>query len=136
MKSSLSTCPCCSQKSYEACCAPFHRGVPAENALMLMRSRFAAYALKLSQYIIATTHPENSQYLEDHKQWAHEIEQFSTSCDFQNLKIEEFKEDGDRAIVVFRAELLSGGQDVSFTEISTFQKVDGKWFYLKGEIAP
>lgn len=39
-------CPCCSEKTYEECCKPYHNG--EKNALTaeaLMRSRFSAFGL-------------------------------------------------------------------------------------------
>ena len=42
------TCPCGSGKPYAACCGPLHAGEkPAPTAEALMRSRYAAYVLKL-----------------------------------------------------------------------------------------
>jgi uncharacterized protein YchJ len=37
----------------------------------------------------------------------------------------------EKATVTFRALLLQGGKDASFTEISLFERVNGRWFYLK-----
>src|SRR4051794_17286730 len=48
-------CPCFSGQRYSACCAPFHRGereAPSPEALM--RSRFAAFALGLGEYLVRT----------------------------------------------------------------------------------
>ncbi|MFM8535398.1 MAG: YchJ family protein [Acidimicrobiia bacterium] len=50
-------CPCASGQSYASCCKPFHDGQPAPTAECLMRSRYAAYALKFSAYLLSTWHP-------------------------------------------------------------------------------
>jgi len=55
-------CPCCSLREYDLCCKPFHEGVLPENALQLMRSRYAAYVLNMPDYIVATTHPASPQF--------------------------------------------------------------------------
>ncbi len=53
-------CPCQKQqdnaKSYALCCKPFHDGLPAASAKLLMASRFSAYALGLAEYLKKTWH--------------------------------------------------------------------------------
>ena len=75
-------CPCHSGKSYESCCQRYHTGEPAENALKLMRSRYAAYALNLSDYLIQTTHPNNSSYTTDLTAWKKTIDEMSRTTQF------------------------------------------------------
>jgi len=99
-----------------------------------MRSRYAAYALNLPEYIIDTTHRDNPQYLSDTKQWKREIAQFSQVTNFAGLTILDSGEAGETGSVTFRATLLQSGQDISFTERSLFKKEQGKWMYLSGEI--
>jgi len=54
-------CPCCSGKPYTKCCEPAHMGKePSHSCEALMRSRYAAYVMHLTNYLISTTHP-NSQ---------------------------------------------------------------------------
>ena len=50
-------CPCGSLQSYERCCQRWHEGEAAPGAEALMRSRYAAYVLKLDAYLLATWHP-------------------------------------------------------------------------------
>ena len=59
-------CPCNSGKKYSNCCKTLHDGVFPESALSLMRSRYSAYALQKSEYIIHTTHPDNPNYEKNH----------------------------------------------------------------------
>ncbi|HAU19042.1 MAG TPA: hypothetical protein DCS72_11975, partial [Marinobacter adhaerens] len=40
-------CPCGSGKSYSECCQPLHHGEAASTPEALMRSRYAAFVLKL-----------------------------------------------------------------------------------------
>ena len=48
-------CPCGSGLGYEACCGKFIGGnAHAPTAEALMRSRYAAYALKKADYIVQT----------------------------------------------------------------------------------
>ena len=128
-------CPCCSAESYKACCRRFHEGRLPENALQLMRSRYSAYALDIPDYIIATTHPANPHYSENRDAWKEDISQFSRSSSFRKLEILDFKEKGTLATVTFTAHIFQGSRDVTFTEKSSFEKVNGRWLYQSGEIA-
>ncbi len=127
-------CPCGSGKSYEECCQPFHQGLLPDTALKLMRSRYAAYALNLPDYIIKTTHPTHSQYCRDLALWRRQISEFSLHTHFKKLEILDFKEVENEATVTFVAHLLQNEQDVTFTEKSWFDKVDGVWLYRSGEV--
>ncbi len=132
----MDTCLCYSGNSYETCCKPYHEGVKApENALKLMRSRYSAYALNLSDYIIATTHPENPYYEENLEAWKENIAEFASTNTFDGLEIVDFQEKGNKATVTFLARLTEGDQDSSFCEKSLFEKVGGKWLYKSGEAA-
>lgn len=54
-----SLCPCKSRNSYAECCMPYHYGrAQPETAEQLMRSRYSAYFFKLTDYLVATTHPD------------------------------------------------------------------------------
>ena len=51
-------CPCGAATTYAACCGPLHRGTAtACTALQLMRSRYSAFALGDTGYLVATWHP-------------------------------------------------------------------------------
>ncbi len=135
----IKPCPCHSGKPYSACCEPYHRGDLPDNALALMRSRFSAYALKLTDYIIQTTSPQKLKESKDLKKWKAEILFFCENTIFENLEILEFippNEQEKKAFVTFKAHLKQNDIDVSFTEKSRFEKIDGKWFYLDGKVSP
>ncbi len=117
-------CPCCSGLPYEKCCAPYHAGAAAPTPIALMRSRYSGYALKKIDYLIETTHPNLRQIGEDRD----EIAKFSNETSFEGLEILEV----EGPYVTFRAHLSREGKDVSFTEKSRFEKVDGKWKYHSG----
>lgn len=128
-------CACTSRKLYHKCCQPFHQGEAAPpNALLLMRSRFCAYALGLADYIIDTTHPENSGYNSNRVAWKKDIEQFSSGTKFDTLKVLEFIDGEVNASVTFTAYLRQGDHDASFTERSEFAKENGRWLYKSGKI--
>ncbi len=127
-------CPCWSKKPYQECCKRYHDGALPENALLLMRSRYAAYAMHLADYIIQSTHPSNPGYSPDFVRWRQDILHFCQSTHFEGLQILEFVDGEENATVTFRAILKRENKDVSFTEKSHFINVNGKWFYIDGVI--
>jgi len=124
-------CPCHSNKPYEACCASYHRGAKAPNALVLMRSRYSAYAMSHIDYILKTTHPKNQDYAVPIQERKAQIEAFCTQTKFEGLTIISFEEHESAAYVTFRAQLSQEGRDTSFTEKSQFAKINNSWHYLK-----
>lgn len=128
-------CLCHSQKEYENCCQPYHlRSLYPQNALFLMRSRYSAYALNLADYIIETTDQKHVEALKNLLIWKKEIQQFFLQTQFIDLQIIDFIEKPFEAFVTFKAVLKQQGQDASFTEKSTFKKINNRWTYLKGTI--
>jgi SEC-C motif domain protein len=131
MKDQDSLCPCCSGKPYRDCCQLYHQGKSAPTALALMRSRYAAYAKGLADYIIRTTHPENHDAARPLDERKKDIELFCASTEFKELQILDHGED----TVTFTAHLSQNGKDFTFTEKSAFEKIDGQWLYLSGELS-
>ena len=121
-------CPCGSKKKYKKCCAIYHKGALAPNALALMKSRYSAFAVGDSNYIMKTTHPDNDDYTTQTAQWKSAIESFCTHTEFLGLKIIEFIDGETEAFVTFEADLSSG----LLKERSRFLKEDGKWLYVDG----
>lgn len=122
-------CPCHSGKKYKKCCQVYHDGANPSNALELMRSRYSAFALGLAGYIIASTHPDNTEYTNDTKEWERGITEFCDNATFTGLEIIEFVGGENEAFVTFKAIL----GDVQFIEKSRFLRVDSKWLYESGE---
>lgn len=125
-------CPCHSGQKYKRCCAPFHGGAPAPDPTTLMRSRYAAYALGLVEYVLATTDPRGPQAERDRAAWAASVADFSRRTRFEGLEVQDAHTSGDEGQVRFRARLTQGGRDASFTERSLFVRRDGRWLYVSG----
>lgn len=126
-------CQCLSGLPYIDCCADYHSGKQLpESALVLMRSRYCAYARKNSDFIIKTTHPENPDSLKNTSDLIQSIEFFCHHTEFKGLEIIEFLEGKNEAFVTFHAHLIQRGEDVSFTENSRFVKMGDKWLYHSG----
>ncbi len=129
-------CPCRSGKRYGRCCLPWHRGTPAPNPEALMRSRFAAFALGLVDYLIDTTDPDGRVHREDRAEWAEELAGYCREVSFDSLEIEGAGVRGAEAWVKFRAGLTRKGRDASFTERSRFVQRNGLWVYHDGVVEP
>lgn len=128
-----SFCPCGSLKKYKKCCRLFHFGQTANTALELMKSRYSAFVANDCDYIINTTHKDNSDYTIDKKEWANSINEFSKYSDFKKLEIIDFIDGEEVAYVTFKATIFQGGIDSSFTEKSKFLKEENRWLYHSGE---
>ncbi|MDD5359348.1 MAG: YchJ family metal-binding protein [Sulfurovaceae bacterium] len=132
MKISINAlCPCHSGQKYKKCCQAYHVGANPSNALALMRSRYSAFALRLVDYIIASTHPDNTEYTKDTKEWKKGIAEFCDNANFTGLEIIEFVDGENEAFVTFKAIL----GDMQFIEKSRFLRVDSKWLYESGDFA-
>ena len=127
-------CPCGSLIKYKKCCKPFHENIKTPiNALELMKSRYCAYAIEKSEYIILTTHQNNRDFNTDTKAWNNDILDFSKNTKFEKLEILEFIDGQTESFVTFKANITQNKQDVSFIEKSRFVKENGKWQYIDGE---
>lgn len=131
----MQACPCQNDHLYKVCCYPFHIGErQPQNPLELMKSRYSAYAMKLSDYIMDTTHPKNPQYETDRAHWKAQIDQFCYQTIFLNLEILSYSHNHYEGYVTFRASLEQKGQDVSFEEKSHFVYENSQWMYLNGQV--
>jgi SEC-C motif domain protein len=119
---------------YHKCCKRYHDGELPETAEQLMRSRYAAYSMSNADYVMDTTHPQNSSYTTDREAWKKDILRFCTVTKFNGLRIVDRSDEADASFVTFAAELAQMKKDVSFTERSKFLKVDGRWLYHSAEI--
>jgi SEC-C motif domain protein len=95
-----------------------------------MRSRYAAYALGLVEYIIDTTDPDGPQARADRRAWAVDVQGFIDDTTFVGLEVLGSGSDGDDGWVRFKALLKQGGRDASFTERSAFARRGGRWLYV------
>jgi len=88
-----------------------------------MRSRYAAFVLKKSGYLLATWHP-------DTRPGELELEH---SPDWASLRILDASEQGSRGRVHFRALYRAGVGWGYLEEISEFVREGDHWFYVAGE---
>ncbi|MFA6921265.1 MAG: YchJ family metal-binding protein [Gallionella sp.] len=142
--STLKPCPC-DGEDYASCCGRYHGGeiapdakslmnplatrlgrqqTPA-NALVMMRSRYSAYVLKLESYLLATWHPDTRPAT---------LDLAGDATKWLGLKIIKYVlTSQETATVEFIARYKIAGRADKLHEISRFVLEDGRWFYLDGE---
>ena len=97
-----------------------------------MRSRYAAYSLGKVGYIIQTEHKRNQRSPQEMITWRKDLKYFCQNTRFMGLQILGEESLGEsKATVTFQAILLQAGKDASFMECSVFERVNGRWFYVK-----
>lgn len=120
-------CPCDPRKPYAACCGPLHAGAPAPDAERLMRSRYSAYVLRLVPYLLVSWHPSTRPATltldpPNRREWL-------------GLKVQQHEAiDADHASVAFTARSRAGGQLHVLREHSRFERVEGRWLYVDGDL--
>ncbi|MDN7124124.1 YchJ family protein [Pseudidiomarina terrestris] len=123
-------CPC-GGGLYRKCCGRFHPQAAGEAALpsspeQLMRSRYSAFALGLSDYLLSTWHPDTRPEqldLADNPKWV-------------QLQIVSSDQQGAQGLVHFRAYFQVGQELSVHDELSSFVKEQGRWYYLKANNLP
>jgi SEC-C motif-containing protein len=128
----MSNCPCGSDQPYENCCEPAHTGTtPSKTAEALMRSRYCAYVKKCIPYLGESLHPDHREDWseENTKRWADNSEWLSLDI----ISTEAGLESDEQGVVEFSATFKEANQKNSHHEISNFQKIDNRWYYVDGE---
>jgi SEC-C motif-containing protein len=123
-------CPCGSGHRFSACCGPYLDGTALpETAEVLMRSRYTAYTLGDAAYLTATWHPTTRRKdlgLDEPVKW----------IGLEVLRCEAGGPGDTRGKVAFVARYKVGGRAHRLHEVSRFQRRDGRWYYLDGELDP
>ncbi|MEW5787967.1 MAG: YchJ family metal-binding protein [Pseudomonadota bacterium] len=122
-------CPCGKGPLLGDCCAPLLAGQrTASDAETLMRSRYTAYVLGNEAYLLATWHPDTRPEgldldREPHPRWLGLAVKGSGQVDV------------DHAWVEFVARYKIAGRAYRMQERSRFERREGTWYYLDGEVA-
>jgi SEC-C motif-containing protein len=123
-------CPC-GGATYAACCGPRHDGSrPAETAEALMRSRYAAFALCLPDYLQATHDVPATP------QGRREVEESARAVTWLGLTVHRTERGGpadDEGVVEFTARSRDARFAYALHERSRFRRVGGRWKYVDGE---
>jgi SEC-C motif-containing protein len=121
-------CPCHSGQRYAACCARYHAGEHPETPEALMRSRYAAFALGLGEYLVATLASSHPDLGLPREEFVRDLSRAKDRQRFLGLRIVHAQ--GNE--VLFDARIFERGRDLSFAELSTFVLEDGAWKYASG----
>ena len=128
MKKPATPCPCGSGRAFGACCGPALSGErPAPTAEALMRSRYTAFTLHDTAYLLASWHPSTRPQdlaLAEHPppKWI-------------GLEVRAHRPLAeDRAEVEFLARCRIGGRAQRLHETSRFVREDGRWYYVDGDL--
>lgn len=128
------TCPCGKLSApkkplaFAACCARYlndFANTPAPDAQSLMRSRYSAFVLNRSDYLLATWHASTRSAdvaLDDATKWL-------------GLEVRRHTViDADHAQVEFVARYRLAGRGARIHELSRFVREAGRWYYLDGDL--
>lgn len=123
-------CVCGSGKLFTMCCKPFiNKEKVAKTPVQLMRSRYTAYALGgYGVYLLDTWLPSMTQGLD-----AVSLSFHSTT--WLGLDIISKSQQGDQGCVEFKAHYRDdNGRAAVQHEKSIFKRINGKWFYVGGDV--
>ena len=121
-------CPCGSSNDFASCCEPIIRGRQnAATAEQLMRSRYSAYTIKDSAYLLDS--------------WAEETRPGQLDLDTDPISwvglsieaCEDGSEEDSAGTVTFTARFLSSGHLCLLHEESRFIKAENRWYYVDGK---
>jgi SEC-C motif-containing protein len=120
-------CPCGLGLPYGECCGPLHAGASrATTAEQLMRSRFSAFAVGDTAYLLATWDPRTRPAaldLDPGQRWTSlEIVDRADGSPFHTT-----------GTVEFRAHYRHDGARGALHERSRFRREDGAWLYVDGD---
>jgi SEC-C motif-containing protein len=130
-------CPCGSGERTATCCGPLHRGErEAASPEALMRSRYAAFALGLGEYLVRTLSADHADRQLPQAAFVQELRRAHERQRFLGLRILHASADGDEGEVLFHARIFAKGVDGSFAELSHFVREAGAWRYASGVVVP
>jgi SEC-C motif domain protein len=126
------SCPCGKGESLEVCCGPYIQGAKAPTAEALMRSRYAAYATQQIDHVVSTHDPVTRKSFDRPSavSWARDAEWLGLEI----LATEGGTETDTQGMVEFVASYREKGQNQKHHERSRFEKRDGEWFYVDGDM--
>lgn len=117
--------------SYASCCQPYiERREQAPTAEHLMRSRYTAYAMGVTTYVVDTWHSSTrpTDLALDPPDTPHATRWLALAV-HSHTQLSETE-----AQVMFTARYREGGRAHRLKEHSRFLREDGRWFYVAGEV--
>lgn len=127
----MTTCPCGSGKSYEECCAPYHREERwPEDPLTMLRTRYCAYAVGAWDYLERTAWQEEGEEAIT----ASMLEERASGLDWRRLAILGSGRDEEEGCeyVDYVADYIVDGVAREVAEHAYFKPVEGRLYYTGG----
>lgn len=124
----VAACPCGSGSAYDACCGRYHAGalhLSAPTPEALMRSRYSAQVLGLRDYVLDTWHVSTRP---------EQLARFDSGVKWLGLSVKRaWSASPDEGFVEFvaRSKSPGGGPANRLHELSRFERVEGRWFYVR-----
>jgi SEC-C motif-containing protein len=122
-------CPCGTGSPYAHCCGRWHAGplhLQAPDAPTLMRSRYSAYVRDDLAYLRATWAPETCPA---------DLAPNPPGLKWLGLELRRHdRQDAEHATVEFVARSRLAGRATRLHETSRFERRDGRWLYVDGEL--
>jgi SEC-C motif-containing protein len=126
----VTKCPCGTESQYDSCCGLYHSGEEnAPTAEKLMRSRYCAFIKKEYDYLEETLDPQTALDFdhEGNRKWAERVH-------LVKLEILRAEENGNKAVVEFKAHFKENDSELLHHEISKFRKQAGIWYFREGKV--
>jgi len=123
------SCNCGSVKAYKECCEIAHRSLKSViTAEQLMRSRYTAFTLANSDYLMESHHVSTRSISEKEEvvAWAKSVEWLELKITYSTKGLAKDNE----GTVAFEAFFHENGELKSIKEHSKFVKENGCWYYL------
>lgn len=93
-----------------------------------MRSRYTAFVLQLEEYLLSTWHPKTRHAALNLAE--------GPPTKWLGLQIKRTENTSETtAVVEFVARYRIAGKATRLHEISQFERIDGRWYYLTGEFS-
>ena len=123
-------CYCGSNIDFPQCCGRYLSGEETPlTAEQLMRSRYCGFVTCDEPYLLATWHPDTRPgkvSFDEKQRW----------LGLSVRAIDSGGADDDSGTVEFLARYKIDGKGHRLHEISRFEKIDGRWYYLDGQHLP
>lgn len=131
----MSLCPCGSEKELAECCAPIIDGTLALTAEALMRARYTAFVTKqIGDFLKDTLVAEKQDQFD-----LREVEMSAREAEGQGFELRAIEggDEGDETgTVEYVARFRIHGQVQAHHELASFQRQDGRWLYVDGQVNP
>ncbi len=125
-------CPCGSGKALAACCGPVIDGsVLARTPEEVMRARFTAHCQRNYAFLVDSTHPAHRGDVSEEG-----IAAWASGVEWTGLEIHSASpgKNDDEGHVSFTAAYTMKDSPQELREDSSFERVDGKWYYVDGVV--